>query len=392
MFVTARLLGPDGRGMLAVLVAWSILFATLAGLSLGEVVQHRIQQQDRRDWLPGALGTLLPMAAILSAVAGLVAVILYRLTDGRLIDGVPGTFVAVAFLALPLLIWNIYARNLLFAAGAVRDYNTIQVIGATLGLAAVLVLLLGFDLGVIGVVIGQTIGYAFMSVATGMALFRRAGDRMVASLQEARRMIAGAAKLHANTIGVVLLAQTDIVMLNHFAGVRDVGWYQLGFQLMAVMLVVPQAGTMVLYSRMAEIGPDRLWVEQKALILQTLGLVALLSVVAFLLAPVVVVWLAGPEFEPSVGVFVWLLPVLLGRSLALLMAPQWIGRGLFALTSGLTMATAVANAGLNYLWIPQYGMMGAVWATLVSFLGVVAVAQIIFAVWCDRRCQAVQTG
>lgn len=392
MFITARLLGPEGRGVLATVGAWVSLIAALAGLSLGEVSQHRIQGRNRRDWLPEFLGTLIFFAVVLSALSGLVAFVLYRATGGALISGVPSMVVVVAFLALPLLVWDDYVRNLLFAAGKARTYNIMQVVGGTIGLGATLLLLVGFGLGVLGALLAQLLSQTFVAIVALLALTRAAAGRIVVSWREAREMVGGALKLHANTIGTILLVHTDTLMLNHLATTSEVGWYQLSYQLTVIMLIVPQAGSMILYSRMAEIGPDQLWEEQKRLIIQVLGLMTILSVIAYFAAPVVVIWLAGPAFEPSVKVFRWLLPILLGMSLAQLMAPQWIARGIFIPTSVLTICAAIANAVLNYVWIPAYGMMGAVSATLVSYFGIVVLVQMLFAVWCDTRHRALQRG
>lgn len=392
MFVTARFLGPEGRGVLATIVAWVTLTATMAGLSLGEVSQHRLQKRYRTDWLPEILGTMVFFAVTLSALAGLIVFALYRATDGALISGLPTVVVVVAFIALPLMIWDDYAQYLLFAVGKARTFNIMQMVGGTIGLGSIVLLLVVFGLGVLGALVAQIFTQALMSLVSLVALTRAAAGRLVVSLREAREMAGGALRLHVNTIGVILLAHTDTLMLNHLATTSEVGWYQLGYQLILVMLIVPQAGSMILYSRMAEVGPDQLWVEQKKLIIQVLGLMVLLSSVAYFAAPLAVALLAGAAFEPSVSVFRWLLPVLLGMSLAQLMAPQWIARGIFIPTSILTICAAIANAGLNYLWIPAHGMIGAVWATLVSYFGLVVIVQLSFAVWCDTKHQAVRTG
>lgn len=385
MFITARLLGPEGRGVLATIVAWVSLIATVAGLSLGEVSQHRIQQRGRPDWLPEILGTLVFFAVVLSALAGLIVFVLYQTTGGALISGVPTLVVVLAFLALPLMVWDDYAQNLLFAAGRARTFNIMQIVGGTIGLGAIVLLVVVYGLGVLGAILAQLFTQTLMSTASLVVLIRNAAGRLVVSLREARGMAGGALRLHVNTIGVILLAHTDTLMLNHLTTTSEVGWYQLGYQLMIVMLIVPQAGSMILYARMAEVGPDLLWVEQKKLIVQVIGLMVLLSVIAYFIAPLAVIWLAGPAFEPSIKVFRWLLPVLLGMSLAQLMAPQWIARGIFVPTSVLTICAAIANVVLNYIWIPTYGMMGAVSATLVSYFGIVVVVQVFFAVWCDTK-------
>ena len=52
LFITARILGPEGQGILAAAIAWVRMFASFGGLSLGQVMQHRFQAQ---KWEPGSL-------------------------------------------------------------------------------------------------------------------------------------------------------------------------------------------------------------------------------------------------------------------------------------------------------------------------------------------------
>ena len=52
---------------------------------------------------------------------------------------------------------------------------------------------------------------------------------------------------------------------------------------------------------------------------------------------------------------------------AIVMASQWIGRGLFWQTSCISVATAVVGLALGFLLIPRAGLAGAVWSTLVVY-------------------------
>jgi O-antigen/teichoic acid export membrane protein len=47
-------------------------------------------------------------------------------------------------------------------------------------------------------------------------------------------------------------------------------------------------------------------------------------------------------------------------------------------TSIIGILSAIANVGLNYIWIPKYGLMGAVYATYISYL-IMALLGYVFA-------------
>src|SRR4051812_45083101 len=71
--ITARALGPEGRGTIATAVTWSLLFATVGYLSLGQVAIHRATGRNSSQWLGPTLGVLLAMAAAVTVLGWLVA-------------------------------------------------------------------------------------------------------------------------------------------------------------------------------------------------------------------------------------------------------------------------------------------------------------------------------
>jgi O-antigen/teichoic acid export membrane protein len=164
-----------------------------------------------------------------------------------------------------------------------------------------------------------------------------------------------------------------------------VGWFQLAYQMVIMLLIIPQAASIVFFARMSEVGPDSLWQEQKKLIIQILGTIVLLSIIAYLVAPVVVLLAVGADFMPATKIFRLLLPVAIGMSFAQLMTSQWIGRGAFLPTTIVTSSVAAANIAANAVLIPKFGMMGAVWASLVSYLGITVLVQAYYAWLCEKK-------
>ncbi len=385
ILLTARILGPERQGIIAAALAWSSLFANFAGLSLGQVAHYRIQAQKDQNWLPSILGGLMFFALALTLVALLVAYLLYQLTDGEIFKNISPSILVIAFTLLPLIIGEQYASNLLAAVGRLQQYNTAQYIGRTVWIIGTIVFLVFFKWGVIGALIAQVLGQAILVFIGAIVLIKASPDGLKFRAKEIKEMLKGSAKLHFNTVGSFLIAQASILMLNHFGSKTEVGWFQLAFQMVAMMLIIPQAASIVLFSKMSEIGPDKLWPEQKKLILKILGVIFFLCVLAYFAAPIVVPLVVGVEFLPAVKVFRYLLPIIIGLSLAQLMTPQWIGRGVLLTSSIGTSIVAAVNIAANAFLIPDYGIMGAVWAALFSYLGVVVIAQTIFAIWCEQK-------
>ncbi len=252
------------------------------------------------------------------------------------------------------------------------------------GLAALFILLVLMDMNLIGAIIAHVSGEAIIATIFLFALFSMTPSRPFFSAFEAKALLGGSARLHLNTIGSFLLAQSTILMLSYLATQEEVGWYALAFQTASVLLIIPQSATLVLYSRMAAAGPNGIWPEQKKVVIRVMAFLTVISAVAYFAAPAIVL-LAGEKFIQSVDLFRLLLPVLLGMSLAQLMTNQWIGRGFFLSTTILTLGTALLNILLNYFLIPRFGVNGAVWSMLVAYAGLAVMVQLAFSFWCEKQ-------
>lgn len=101
--------------------------------------------------------------------------------------------------------------------------------------------------------------------------------------------------------------------------------------------------------------------------------------------PIIVPLAVGTEFFPAIKIFRLLLPIIIGMSLAQLMTSQWIGRGVFLTTTLATTLSAAVHILANAILIPKYGMEGAVWSALFSYVVLAVLVQACFAFWCEKK-------
>ncbi len=383
LFLTARWLGPEGRGIYAAATAWVLLFSTLGSLSLGQSLVHAVAGREHGTWLPAATGTGLAIGGLLIAGNYAFAAAAYVVTGGTLFRHMTPEVLVLAFAALPFLIANANLQFVLYALDALFIINIAQVTGALVLLVGTIVSVWWLNLGVPGALGAFAVGAGCnASVAAGY-LLRRAGRPRI-EWAVARQMLTGSAQLHLNTVGTYLFTQSSVLILNAFRPAAETGEYQLAVQLLMVSLLVSNSIGAVSYNLVATKGPNAAWPEQRILIKQALALISAGALVAYVAAPVLIPLVAGVAFEPAVRLFRQLLPALIGATFASLMSSQWIGRGFFWQASLLTIATGIISLACDFVLIPAYGMQGAVVSTLVTY-GISFAASGAMVVWIDRR-------
>ena len=127
VFITARYLGPDGRGVLAAASSWVNLFSTLGTFSIGSVIIHHAVERQGADWLPDVAGTLLLLVGATTLCGWLLAGSMYVASSGAAFSHLSPGVMALAFFSLPLLIWNEDSRGVLYALGQLRSWNVVSV-------------------------------------------------------------------------------------------------------------------------------------------------------------------------------------------------------------------------------------------------------------------------
>lgn len=387
LFLTARYLGPDGRGQVAAITTWVNLFATFAHLSLGQVALSRMAGDREQNGFGGLLGSLLLMTAVLVIGGWLVAIGLHLGNSDGAFKGLAGWPLVVGFLALPFLVWEQYGSSLLMGMDQLRVYNRYQIAGRTVAVIVLLVLVSGLGMGVVGALGANLLGQVMVAVGgVGfmLSIARSKNTRCKPNKKEIKALLSGGTKLHLNAVGTFFFTSANILILNHYHGAELTGQFQLAMQLLTVLMIIPQAASMVIYGKVVSVGPNGAWPINRRLLLQlTLGMAAL-SVVAALVGPWGIVLLAGEPFRPSAVLFQWLLPGLVGMTFSTLMAPQWIARGYLWQAAALSALVGIANLGANFLLIPEYGAWGAIYAFLATY-AFSAVANGVMALWCEGQ-------
>lgn len=365
LLVTTRWMGPEARGVFVSLTTWSALFATFGALSLGQVAIHVGTTRRREDWMPSVLGSLVVLAGAIS-IACWVAGGVLLFVRGPVAFGTRDVLAIAAAAALvPLLMWEQYGSNLLMAVGRLDTYNQAQVVGRTLGLA-VLALTLWAGWSVLGAMASVIAGQAIVASGGSHRLWRTAGRRLAPDWKTARTLVSGGLKLHAGTIGVFLSSSVSILILTAMRGPAEAGFYQLAFQLVQTMLLLPQAAAMVFYGRIAQDGPAASWEVCRPVVLVVTLLMGAASATAWVLAPWVLPLVVGAGFEPVVPLFRGMMWTVAGFSISAMMSPHWIGRGLFLAASALSIGAGLVNSLLAWVLVPTVGLAGALWALQVT--------------------------
>lgn len=377
--VINRSLGPAGRGDYAEVMVWVSIFVSLFELSAAPVIYHFSDQKQyhysKKEVVGGVLAlwglaTVLATAGILGCVAFFphyfsatfkvnllsvlfltLAIIGIRFHDGLLKINKSFFFLS-AFATLS-------ATAALLAVGLLAIFGKLTV--ARLLLLNCVVQLLG---------VGSYILYSR----------RKSGDSYPAHLKLdlVMKMLTGGLKIHIATVATLLYVQFDQVMLYNIAGKVETGYYAVAVSVAMQAMIWPNAVQQVLYPMITDYDFKQAGETTIRVVKYSITAYAFILGVVYMLAYPLVSLYAGQEYEPSVPLLRSLLLGILFFSIPNLLSPYWVRKGYFVVASVSAILLLILNLALNYLWIPQYGAAGAVWATNVTYLAGMLSALYVF--------------
>jgi O-antigen/teichoic acid export membrane protein len=373
----ARALGPEGRGAYVYpTILASLLITTL----------HASLEQANVHLLSGRQFSLGDLTANSGLVASIVAGISLLIT-GALFALRPGGTAAVrsdvllaALVVVPFAIHQIYLTGLLQITHRIGVANRVALVSA------------GAQAGAIGIlfVSGRLTVLAVVLVASGVGIIQwvltaRAVGGLVHLLPRYipelfRRALRFGLGLHLGLVMVFLQLRLDVFLIERFSGLAAVGIYTLAVMVAESIWMVTDAVAVACLPHQVEastLDAGRLTLRACRLNI----LLALLGTAGLALASYPVIRFAyGVPFLPAIPALLALLPGMVCYSIQ-----RVCGAYLLRLNHPLRMSailgSAVAlNLGLNVLWIPRWGIVGAALASTASY----ALSAALFLIWTVR--------
>ncbi len=373
--VYTRLLTPADYGILSLLAVTSGLATIMAQLGLGSAIFREIiyEGSDEHAVESTTLYFLLGESTLFFGVLiiispGLSSVILGTTDHAYLLR--------LVFLADLVGVVDIVFNARLRARAQSSLYSLLSVARFTVGILLNLYFIAFLRRGVEGLMVAGLISSALFA-ALYLTLLAR-DLRWMFSLSILRRMLKFGIPLVPVGLSSLLLTMADRYFLKHFSTTAQVGLYSLGYNIGMVMNLVEQAFQLAWPPHRFAIAKQPNAKHQFARIL-TYYLLAFgfIAMILSLLAKELLVIMTTPKFYPAAAVV-----PLIALSYIFSGVRHMTNTGLAIMNKNhyvppIIVSCALLNLALNYVLIPPYGMIGAAWATILSYLVLVIIQTLV---------------
>jgi O-antigen/teichoic acid export membrane protein len=369
--VTARWLGPEGRGVLAtlgVVTGLALQFGN-PGLHTGNV--YFVAREPRRT--AAVLGNTLVVSFAAGALAGALALIAAFLRPAWF-PGIPLGLIALTAAALPFQFMILLYQNTLLGLGDVAAFNLLEVGNKAVTFAALATWLVVLGGGAPGAVALFAAMAAITGTASALACARRAPFRPSFDAGLFAEMIRYGGRVWLSCLLSFLVIRSDLLLVNYFRGTGEAGIYSIAVQIADTLLLLPVTIGMILLPRVAAERAGREDEVTARVLRHTALFLGALVVAAFVLVGPVVRLLYGPGFEAAIAATRCLLPGVLALGLNGVLMNHFGGRGMPAVTVIAPLAGLLLNVGLNLAVVPRFGIRGAAITSSAAYALMLAVS------------------
>ena len=363
--VTARALGPENRGIFALVSMFPASLVTLAKLGQGisAVYFIRRENEDVR-----AVASNLVLIAVLTAVVLIaLTLLLHTLLLRTILNGVPLWALLSTLPLLPTLLLESHLYGVLQATDRFRVYNTRLLAEAIITMVGMItaLLVLKLDLpGALAVAVGVRLCMTLWVVWT---IHRESPLSLRFDRALFQRMIRYGLKSHVQTIATHFHFKADIYLVAYFLAPAQVAFYSIAARLAEHLLWFPQALGMALFPRLAGSGIEDAHRLTAAAVRQTLVASAVPAIVLALVSPYLVTAWYGADYAPAVGPLRWVCVGIVMMSLYVLLTRNFTSRNRQGVNIFAAYLALGGNLLLNLVMIPRYGIVGAAMATAASY-------------------------
>lgn len=359
--VTARVLGPEDRGLYFLVVSYAAMAAQIANLGLHSSNTYLVANHPER------LGALtvnsIYVAAIVAPLVALVLVVFFTLPASSSESAGLASFVAV--LLAPLLVGFIFLTNLAVGVGRLPLFNGLTIFAGIAAIAAA---------GLAALLNGRTLTFLLAAVAAMAVSCLVVGSLLLAGkrirarfdLPLFRQGVAYAARAYLATLFGFLMMRVGVIALQQRASLEEIGQFSIAMQVSDALILIPGTVGLLLFPGLVRAPRGDRWRAT----LQTLWRLGLLMVVMLMIVglttPIILPMVFGTAYERAVPMTqALMLPAFL-ISLVTVISQYLAAEGFPWRQVHAWGAGFVLQAGLSYWLAGTYGGMGVAFALAAS--------------------------
>lgn len=358
----ARLLGPEGKGVMSLLVNFPVLIIMISLLGLDEATVYFLGS--RKYEYSEILGWAILNTSIVSIISISLLVILRNWLVTSVIKNISIEFLMIATCYIPFQILFQYQCAILLGKKDIFGYNLLTVLRNFLLLLAQLILIIKY--GLPGGVYSILLGFA-LSTFAGILLIKKFGKPILPKqLDYEKKSLSYGLRSVLGLIFHYLTRRLDLFIVNFFLNTSQVGFYSIALMFSELPWYIPQAFSTVLFPVVSGMKKNEAH-RFTALISRNTIFITLIAclLLATIAKPVINIFFTA-KFYPALVPFYINLPRTIALSITRVLGGNFQGTGKPEYGTVMAFVSFIITVILDLILIPRFGIVGAAITTTIA--------------------------
>jgi len=363
--IIARILGAGGSGAYSLIVLLPTFLIVFTNFGIGSASVYFIGK--KKYPLSQILGNSIIFSLIISFLALAVGLIVVFYFSDTLFQGVGKRYLLLGLSLIPFQIFLSFLENILLGLREIKKYNLITLIPIASFFILILSLFLNPSWGLTAVIASQFIGLV-VSCLISFSWIRKLtnGTSFNFNKNYVKETLDYGFKTYLGGAFSFLSFRADIFLINLFTGTLAVGFYSVAVNISENIWLISKSAATMLFPEVASEERKSQWLTP-IVCRNILLITAILALVLFLISKWLIVLLFTERFLNSVLPLRILLIGTIAISGSRIITSDLHGRGKPILSAYSNLSAIILNIILNLILIPKYGIIGAAWASAVSY-------------------------
>lgn len=384
--ITARILGPERRGLLAAGVAVLMILYQFSTMGLHAANTYYVSRE--RSLLPLLVGNSVLIGGVVGGGASIITAIIFTLKPE--LAPVTGMILFWALITVPVDLTNLLLQNILLGVYDIRAFNIIQFASKISNVGLILLVV-----ALSWVSVESLLFLNFLTAVMGLSwsvwrIKRYLTQPPHASFTLLKKHIRYGMSAYFAALFSFMVLRADLLMVKYILGAEQLGYYALAATMGDMIYMLPVTVGTILFPRLSAMSSHQ---EKQAFTFRIAGIFGAVMLgligVALLLAHPAVRFLYGDEFLPAVPAFYWLTIGLWFLSVNTIFSNYFAAIGMPPVTIYSPAFASILNVGANLYFTRRWGITGTALASTIAYASMLLVSLVY--IYIMRRKRYIET-
>ena len=367
--ILARVLGPEDRGIYALIILIPAVMGMLGtlGIEIANVYFSANKKYKLSDIISNSL--------VSSIGLGLVIILLFWVASTTnafqeflIANNITFLYLLLAVFTVPIVLLSGFFNRILLGREEIVKFNSVGISKSIFQLGLVFVFLIVLDQGVFGAVLAYIVTTVCVALLVTLLIKKLNRINFSFNFELLKESLRYGGKGYLGNVAQFLNYRLDMLLVAYLLDITAVGYYTIAVGMAERLWMIPGSIGTVLFPRVSAIGDTQANQLTPKVSRHTLFIVFVLSIVLLFLAKPLILVVFGISFLPSVKPLMILLPGIVALSFAKVLTSDLAGRGRPEFGTYASIVSLAANIPLNLYFIPKWGISGAAFASSIAYI------------------------